>query len=99
MKDSSWVLTLHGCQKTANCCWPTLGADSSVCQLSNPVVYDKGIILFKKTLRGDTVFVGYLSINETASFSILEVVFSRFIGCSVISWFLITIQFQYLVNP
>lgn len=76
-----------------------LGADSSVCQLSNPIVYDRTIVLFKKSLRGDTVFVGYLSMNETASFNILEVVFSRFIGCSVISWFLIIIQFQYLVNP
>lgn len=93
------VLTLHGCQKTANCWWPTVGADTSVCQLCNPVVHDRAIVLFKKSLRSETVFVGYLSMNETASFSILEVVFSRFIGCSVISWFLIRIQFQYLVNP
>lgn len=43
--------------------------------------------------------VDYLSMNVIASFSILEVVFCRFIGCSVIAWFLIRIQFQYLVKP
>lgn len=49
--------------------------------------------LLKKTT------VIYLLINDTASFSMREVVLSNLISCSVTSWFLIRIQFQCCTKP
>lgn len=47
-------------------------------------------------IKGNLV---YLSINAMDSLKISDVVLSVTIGCSVISWFLIIMQFQYLTNP
>lgn len=50
----------------------------------------------KNVIKGNTL---YLSINEMDSLKIRDVVLSVTIGCSVTSWFLIIMQFQYRTNP
>lgn len=65
-----------------------------------------GIVEKKYYLRAQSILpvlkkttIIYLLINDTASFSMREVVLSNLISCLVTSWFLIRIQFQCCTKP